>query len=380
MPSNQVTLKKGTWFYFRHDNEAKLGEIIDFAKDEERPDLYWFQCTLHYDLQVNQEIDENKLLSSRNFEQFRELDLMTEEDGENALERLIERDRERRQQEQEQESPERPTRERPTRAVESEESEPEDTDSEDAAEPERDYISSQMFRPTHGSLNILSSNFKTPLGSGDMKSILKIYEADSDRSWQAVDTMIEQTGHLLLTYTNAATRRSIINHKVDYLASHDWQELEVRALYELTYGNLITKAIYLGGNHWMTKPYDHNAIDGLEGKILIAIGVNEIKDFRVARIEDNEIRDFILDSIDGIRPSDLTHLAGVEDKRIYCQTSADASIEKKEISKNWEKAFTYNYYLGEDLDLRLPVSEFNDREAIEKLATAREDTAVLEVL
>ncbi len=377
--SSVLTLKKGTWFYYRHEGNVNLAEIVDYARDEDRADLHWFKCIIHFDVANNTLSNLEITFSSRNFEQFQQLDLFEEEEGRRVLNDLIERTHPEETTEESLPSITqvigRLTRDRPSEA--------EDTASDNDA-TERAYQPSSTFQIRNQLSDISSSNFNTPLGSGDMKSILKIYTADPETSWDAIDNSINETGHLMLTYTNNHTRQKIIDQKLDQLTKHHWVTLEINNMYNLNFSEEHTKAIYLGDHRWVMHPSVNNNIEGLMGRTYTTIHDKEIKSFQITEIgvvDNQELHASILRIMGEINPRDIEQLAAMGSKDTYCATSSQReSISKKDIHKNWEKAFVYNYYIGGDLDTRLDLKSFSDVKAIENLAEARRDTEILAAL
>ncbi len=423
---NTLTLRKGTWFRFSSNDESKLGEIIDYQQDEERPELHWFKCHLKFDLRENLSIDVEKVYSSRNFEQFPSLQLLSEEDGLEFLETLEDsrnipdmiiggdaseeagsdgilaaairraartpgmfggltreepvsiRERiDRAVHDRDHGGTERGVETRPARTRPARE-EPE------ATEPERAYQSATTFRVSRPETNVSSKNFQTPLGSGDMKSVLKLYTVNPERSWESVNNIIDETGHLLLTYADGNTRRKIIQQKIDYMLNHKWMTLTVNTVYKLERDSKETIALYLGKNRWAMHPTRKNDIVGLYGNNFIKIPTEEMIHFGIDLFpitDEQEILKDIIDQTQEINPTELHTLANEEEANFYCATTAPRDeLLRNDLTRNWEKAFVYNYYVGEELNTQLELSKFKDVEAITKLAAVKDDTQVLERL
>ncbi len=387
--SNTVTLKKGTWFHFNNQGETKLGEIVDYQRDDERADLHWFKCHLHYNSNERCSMDEEKVYSSRNFEQFSSLDLFEEEEGRQILNSLIERDQGREAPRQNArtisdmiEAAAREAQMTPgARPLDNSDN----SDDTDAEQTDREYQPRSIFRPMNDLPDIESKKFQTTLGSGDMKSVLKLYEANPERSWNTVDTIINETGHLLLSWTKSDLRQKIINQKINYLTKHNWMDLEINSMYELQYQDNITIGIYLGDQHWAMHPTRKNEISELVGKTYIMIKEN-INDFYIRLIdkrENQDIHDRIIRVMEEISPSEIRSLSEGGNNSVYCRSDSDnVEIARRDVSKNWEKAFVYNYYTGGDMDTRLKLDQFNssDKKAITRLAEVRKDTEVLEAM
>ncbi len=417
--TDTVVLKKGTWFQMRNNEEALLGEIVDFQQDEENPELYWLKCKLHFDYNAEQEMDQEKLYSSRDFETFRDLQLYTEDAGEDLLENAIDNIRERGDRDEREmpnigeelarlageamqagigrlipdtvENDQRrpvvdpgPSRERrrPRERVEGpgEPTHAEPREGETREEPV--YIRRTEYNDNQPLPSDDSERFKTPLGSGDMKSIVSLFNVNSSASWETINTIIEETGHLLLSYTNSSTREKIIQTKLNFLAAHDWVTLEVKSLYELEFKDKITKAVYLGGDHWLMNPEENNDIDGLKDHAYIKIDMDRIQNFSVKKLDDSSlVLDIGTKVMSHVNPSDLQYLSDRGSQEIFCMATGErAQLTKKDISKSWEKALVYDYYLGGSLDLRLSIKDFNEVDSVKKLATVREDAPVLEAL
>ncbi len=428
--TENVTLRKGTWFYFSTETETKLAEIVDYQVDDERSDLHWFKCIMKYDARAEESMDSEKVYSSRNFEQFRSLDLFDEERGREILRDFEQRDQRRRehqrQEQQEREEGEesdieetsdregrniaevledlvsetrrnrttearpRPARTRPARARPATQptyAEPNDINipqTGEASAPEREYQPRSVFPTEAARANIRGKNFKVPVGSGDMKSVIKLYEADNELSREAIDNIVNETGHLLLTHTGHDTRQKIINQKLDFLAKHKWMDLVINEMYQLEYNDKITIAIYLGKQHWAMHPSLKNEISELTGKTFVLIEDQIIKNMIIeeySKISDDEMYHSIKNTFVEINPEEIQYLSEDRNSTIYCKSRTESeAISKRDVSKNWEKALVYNYYLGESLDSRLDIKAFKDAKAIEKLAKVRDDTKVLAAL
>ncbi len=426
---NVVTLKKGTWFQMSTDQDRLLGEIVDFQRDEANPDLYWLKCNMLFDYGADAGMDTEKLYSSRDFEGFRELYLYEEDEGRSMLIRALEHTRAREEEppprgdtiadalerlrriipidisvpdrldetgrpEQERifTGPGEPVEEgraqetrRPRRRRENGQAEDRDRDGvqEAAREPERVYLGTQGFNPLGLFPTIATQEFKTPLGSGDMKAVLSLYEANPKSSWEAVNVIIQETGHLLLTYTNATLRDKIIQHKVKSMLNTNTFELEVNGLYKLEYDGVSTTAMYLGAERWATHPETCNQIEDLRGKKLTAVFAIQLTSFKVSEVTDDPALAELINGtiLPDINPRDIAHYAERGNLEITCIANEEKEvIVKKEIGKNWEKAFVYAYYLGGELDTKMALKEFDDVDSIMKLATAREDAPVLQAL
>ncbi len=377
-----VTLKKGTWFYYRDRGNSNLVEILDYEQDTERADLHWFKCLVRFDLANGVEMGEETTFSSRNFEQFEHLELFTEERGREILEtrvRQLREDRPSIMTQIERASEAAPMLGRLSRDTEAE------VRTEEDSEEEVSYRERSVFRPSLHVPHISAKDFKTPLGSGDMKSILKLYEANPETSWDAVDTIINETGHLLLTYTNNNTRQNIINQKLTWLNQHHSITLECNSMYNLNYKGKITTAIYIGNYHWAMHRSIDNDIDNMVGGSFMMIPKETMISFMIdeVNIEDHRNKyQLILDTtISEIDPETFSELRESTNNEVYCLSdSQTTSIPKKDVSKNWGKAFTYNYYIGGNMDTRLDLKNLDDVASIEKLAMAREDTEVLAAL
>ncbi len=399
--TDTVVLKKGTWFQMRNNDEALLGEIVDFQQDEDNPELYWLKCIMHFDYNTQSDMEFEKLYSSRDFEGFRDLQLYTSDAGEDLLEnatenserddevtsdaettnvremlnrlatgRAIRGDYPELQRDRRRErvvGPGEPTREGDARA-------------EPVAEPV--YIRRTEFNDNQPLPSDDSERFQTPLGSGDMKSIVSLFNVNPSASWETINTIIEETGHLLLSYTNSSTREKIIQTKLNFLAAHDWVTLEVKGLYEFEFKDKITKAVYLGEHHWLMNPDENNDIDGLKGHAYTKIDMDLIQNFSVNKLDDSSLALEISNEVMlHIEPNDLQYLSDQGSQEIFCIASGERiQLIKKDISKSWEKALVYDYYLGGSLDLRLSIKDFNEVSSIKKLATVREDAPVLEAL
>ncbi len=407
MPENTVTLKKGTWFQMRNSNGTFLGEILDYQQDEGNPDLYWFKCRLLFNYDQYELIDDDKLFSNRDFEAFNELVLHSPEAGEHLLNEhtaVVER----RVREREELAPEgatpglphtaplTPVREaieqaagigptpRHGRIRPTEELGRDRDDGQDLPEsvPERDYLEGSFFNRETPRPDIETTHFKTPLGSGNMKSILKVYEAQPKDSWDAIDNMIEETGHLLLTYTKDNVRQEIIQQKLDYLLNHAWINIEINVLYQLKFNDQITKALYLGNYHWASLPNEANDIYGLNDRSFFIVVPEEMKDFTITEIQDNTLFLQIGSQvIPEINPEEISRLAENGSAEVYCSVEETRNtISKKDISENWEKALVYNYYIADTISDKLEIKDFDDVASITKLATTREDSVVLAAL
>ncbi len=412
MDTNTVTLKKGTWFRMDHDGLAQLGEIVDFQRDESNPDLFWFKCIIHFKYNESQETNVEKLYSSQDFERFNRLELYEAEAGQEILsnatrmsveepERLrgiqellrdmteginplgmIDRDGERPIRAREIEDTEtardirRPAQRRPRGQQD------QAVDPSEETRPEPDYTRAFHFHDETDRTMEETVPFKTPLGSGDMKTILKLFMASPVESWRAIDTIVEETGHLIMTYANASTRQKIIQTKINFLVKHNWIDLEVKSLYELEFKDEKTKAIYLGGNYWAMQAETDNSIIGLAGRTHTKIDTVLIQNFKINKLEDSalslEIGSKVLPTIN---PTDIDYFAEQGNEEVFCIATAEREfLVKKDINKSWEKALTYDYYLGGAIDPRVSVKEFNDVDSIRKLATIKEDAMVLEAL
>jgi len=389
MPNtNIVTLRKGTWFQMRTNDESLLGEIVDFQRDETNRDLYWLKCNMVFNYGDNVSMDYEKLYSSRDFEEFIQLELYSEENGRNMLQHAMARLRDSEElaveglsriiREHRGDIPPRTIMDRVRQAVDAVPV----ADEETPREPERVYTGIQGFNPVGTMPTIDSKTFKTPLGSGDMKSVLSLYEANPDTSWEAINIIIQETGHLLLTYTHADLRDQIIQQKVKTLLNTDTIELEVNRLYKLTFNDLSTSAIYLGKERWAMHAETCNQIDDIRGKEFVSIFENQLRYFKITNLDDQDMADRIKRRvIPDINPQEIQSCAESGNLKITCVASEEKTlITKNEIGKNWEKAFVYIYYLGGTIDNRMNLKDFDDVDSIKKLATVRGDNLVLEAL
>ncbi len=373
MRTTDITLDRGTWYHAISDQISVLGEIVDYSEDGEQQGLYWFTCLNHFDIGNNAALSNRVRYSSRQFEQFSTLNLFSEEEGRHHLAMFTER----LQPTATERGPER------VREV------GDTSDASDMAEPEeveetQSFMEARSFSMDEAITRLprsKSKNFNIPLGSGDMKTTLKFYESDPERSWDAIDSFINETGHLILQYNGSSGRQKILNQKMDWLVGHSWMELEIKELYELEYNSKKTSAVYLGGQHWLMDAMINNQIDSLRGNTYSSIQVEDLKKFTVRKLVDSNLKDNLLENLSDIKPEDVIRFADAGPSSIYCiNDSRNDFIPKKDIGKNWEKAFTYGYYIGGDLDTRLDIKNFDDVESIEKLATARGDTEILAAL
>ncbi len=375
---NNVVLRKGTWFQMRNGEEASLGEIVDFQKDEDHPELYWFKCQIHFDFIANEPTDREKLYSSLDFETFYQLRLLEKEAGEQLLEDAITHARALH------EGPVQSIREGFDRAAMERRPRPRTGQGLEAASrqeigeeedpvmvPEPAYLNISAFSIEEESSLIASKYYTIPLGSGSMKTILKMYSAQPKEFWETINASIEETGHLLLTYTNIDLRQTIVNQKINYLLNHETVTLKVKELYKLNFKDQETEAMYLGDGYWTTLNMTSNTIDGLRGKSFSNIDNKILNKFTVTPIYNGElsieIEQTVLPSID---PQQLERLADAGEAKVVCVTSSERNaIPSSDISKNWEKAFEYNYYTSAELDPRLDLTAFQAVDNIKKLAT-----------
>ncbi len=348
-------MRRGAWFWFRarSEHDAKLGQIQNITKDGERDDIHWITCSIKANLSEERSLNEEVTFSTRDFEQFYELQSMPDGRATSLLGSIEETEAHRGQAE-------------------------EASPVADRLEEERPTLESVTYQPEIPTARVSYKLTNTPLGSGKMKSTIRLYEANPTRNWNAIDSIIEETGHLLFTYTDSIVRKMIIDQKIDALLNHAKMELKVNTLYELTKDDKTTKAIYLGG-HWAMMPQVENDIVGFRYNNFVKLEKQFYCDFRIKEADDSELQLQILEKI--VSEIDNEHLRIMRegDHMVYVQSDPSNSIEKEDISKNWEKAFVYDYFLGSSLDPRLPIHDF-DQKTIKKLAVARNDTRVLEAL
>ncbi len=360
MSTTEATLNRGTWYYAETDTGSYFGEIQNFEEDSDHPGLYWFMCMNHFDTRQNISINNRVRYSSRDFEQFSTLNLFSTEDGRMHLRHLTDR----------------------AASVSA------DADASQDAEQERSYIESNQFS-TEDSLGSLptqsTKKFSKSLGSGDMKTMLSVYEANPSLSFDIINKVIDETGHLLLTYTNNNVRQKIINQKINWLQNRHTMMIEPDSLYKLSYHNKDTIAIYLGDEFWAMHPTLNNSIRNTTGSKFIKIQKTDMINFRIQKLDLGQNREantrIIQDVMSEIDPSRLDELSSSPNTEVYILSpEAKESIPKKEVSKNWQKAFVYNYYIGGTLDTKLDLNGFNDHDSIKKLAEIRNDTEVLEAM
>ncbi len=366
--TTEVNLNRGTWYLAKvsRESDAILGEIIDFQEDPEAPGLHWFACVNRFNITNNSETDDRVRYSSRDFEQFSTLDLFSSEDGNLHLRTLTER----------------------SQVIGSQDMTAEPTESAESEESARSYIDNNVFSE-EGSLESLprssSKKYSRSLGSGDMKTMLKVYEANPALSFGVINDVIDETGHLLLTYTSNAIRQKIINQKIDWLSNRHTMSLSPDNLYKLSYRGKDTIAVYLGDQYWAMHPEQSNSIPDLIGNKFVNIQKNLMINFNVQRLDfsqDREIHSSILEtSVSDINPERIQMMKNAGDTDVYVLSEETLDrIPKKNISKNWQKAFVYNYYIGGTIDTKLDLKHFDDSDSIEKLAEARKDRSVLMAL
>ncbi len=466
-----TTLNRGTWFFMWDRNMSYLGEIIDYEEDSNVQGLHWFKCNLHYDRITNEEMREERTFSSRDFEQFRELTLMTPAEGQSTLQQLISHqgmeaaaaaagaptvqaaatpdadatdaampavtempsaaqlhaaiagrsDPEMLSATQlrasiagrpdpEAVQPTQPTQPTPAdAAVIGEElaltvnpmgnpyaaplapaarvaapiNGPAVFPAE-VAPPPPNYINRQVFRPRVDNTDIPFTTYDTPLGSGNMKSVMALYESNPKDSWESVDKGVSQSSHQFFIYAGKEASDKIVQQKLDYLSHHKWLSMEINHLYMLSFDGMDTKCIYLGKNTWAMHPVIDNEIPGLVGLKYVNIFKDSIQYFTILKLDqdstDNQaVIENIARVIENIDPNQLT-VGQDELDEIYCKSDTVEDIQHRDITRAWEQALVYNYYTGAELDPRLDVKAFADQETLSSLATVREDTRVLELL
>jgi hypothetical protein len=357
---SDVTLKKGIWFiYQNNDNDVRMGTILDIRKDPDT-EVHWFKCRMFYDIWARRTIDGESVISSSDFERFQSLETFEEEQGKEILKSYLERD------------------ERAEQLLAVEQAR-DDTDPHDEDEP---TLQAEEFDPPRARVAMAYDHTEIPLGSGEMKSILKLYEANPRYTWQTIDNIIQSTGHLLLTYTNNDLRQKIVQNKIDYLLNRNWVKFQDGKMYKMEYNGEITIAVYFSSN-WVTSPRSNNNIAGLRGNALTFIHEEDLRNFKIETVSESDYSQLYQNLKNTINHEiDKSELYDPFDNiKILCRTDEfRAKIPAKEIERNWQKAFVYNYYISGNLDPRLDLANFQDSAAIRSMAEIKKDSVVLEAL
>jgi hypothetical protein len=348
-----MTLNKGTWFdMVDHETNRVIGEIVDYEKDD-MSNQYWFKCLIHFSFNDEGLNGNHVSMSARDFESFPRLELFDENEGRERVNYFAQQvERQRAPVERAEPSPEQEL-------------------------PQRAYQEPRVFHDrnqTRLSEVAEPTAYTVELGSGNMKTMLRLFEDAPAKIFESINKVIRETGHLLLTYAKANVRQKIVDYKVIYENSHSFLQLEKGAVYTLTYRGNETVAKYVSRDVWVTHLEDKNNIPEMQFKMFHQIDIELLVDFQIQKVE-NQLSFNFTREMGEINPEWSEH----PEFEVYCKNT---NSDKIKMDLNWQKAIVYHYIMGGTIPENIDISSFQsqEKENIKELANIRDDQKILSLL
>jgi hypothetical protein len=351
----EISLRVGT-HVIGYDRDAYiLGKIAKIEKDENG--AYWFKCLKICRLDQPRIFEEEEYFNLSS-SQFEESDAKLIDDAE--FSRIFQHIKDM------------------TQVAAADEREVEHSGEEaeyaDGLEPDFDLENNVYTREP------IRQDIDFPVDSGKTKTILELFNANPKRQWPLIDRIVNETGHLIFTTLSRNTITKILEHKVEWELTHIDLKLEVNTYYELTnHKGQSSVGKFIGDDYWVLSPENHNDIHELKGRKFGRIPQSFLSEYIVEKIDTSNFEALVGEiesTISNIR--NLTHYNNVGDITVSVLSAKRSDkVLAEQLTLNWQKAFTYNYYKGMPLDPRLEVANFEEKEAIKKLAEYKGDQAIL---
>ncbi len=388
-----VTLDVDNWVMLGREISGQyveqFGKILDFAPDETTPGVHWLKIKMMIDIQRNSIIDDIQNINSRELTSVPKLEVYPADEGQSILEHFRTRiaDREARNNER----AERPRTARAVRTTPTTEDEPRpETDQAVESDMNDDEVEQER---TIGRMPVAISDnseeiqpvlkaFSINLGTGDMKTIMKIAEKDPAKVFDIVDRAVLENGHTTLNYIDSNLRSIFIDLKINNLSSFSSITLKKNASYVISNSTHSTDAVYLGENYWVLPEGGATLEEIAPGFVKIDSSI--LKKYSI--VEEIERSgaillscESIIDEIDSDFRSDMEHFE--EAKITVTNSTALEKITNDLLGDAWVSTITYYYFMGGDLKWdALDLSSFSTADSIHKLASSKNDTKVLEML
>jgi len=342
-----VTLDKGTWFKMQDntDNIDILGKIVEYTKDENNADLYWFQCEIKFDFNSGKPVENVDFISSKRFEQVTRLNLMSDTEGSERYHRLIEMYNAQETLEATQE-----------------------TESESPRLPDINIIQNYS-RDT----NLRNDKHQVGFSTGDMKTIIRLFEAMPEKTWPRIENLVAESGHQILKFMKRETRQKMIEYKIQWDQTHQSLTFQPGKIYEFeNEQHKKTTAIYAGSYFWLTEETNKNHIPDMVGSMLHEFNSTTIKRFTIheknSYENENKLKN-IYNQYRNTLPSEAI--------TVICKTDNNSKIK---LDHKWQDVIFYHYFLGGEIPKEINLLEQDNSHLFKKLALARNDQETIERL
>jgi len=380
MAGRTLTLDKGTWFDMIDSNDERIvAEIIDYEHDA-GTNQHWFKCKIHFAFQDASLIGNIISLGARDFEGFPRLEIFDEREGKARADYFQRQAAQNETQETVLAEAEvqtfgdiiREAVSRPTQRDDIQAQQPEEQPETQEPQEERAYRSADTFRHVSHSSYPNPENYTIELGSGNMKTTLKLFDEAPEKIFPVINKVVEETGHLIMTYSGNKIRQKIIDHKVIFEKEHSMVRLEKGKVYSIEYRGKETIAKYLGTSLWVMHRRTDNNIPGMSGRTFLSVPPESFVDFHVQKVANQEHYAFE-NELQDIDP----RWRDESEYEVYCKNPHTNPIR---LDKKWQDAVIYNYIMGGTIPEDIMISQFEEKETIEELARIRNNHQILSLL
>jgi hypothetical protein len=368
-----LTLNRGNYVLIGEENDGVYQEIFGLIEDyHTEGGQSWLKIKILFDIGNMQRLENIKQYNSRDLGSIPKLETFASDEGSRILEGMYETAERRAHQ----------NRGRTIREAVQEAAEPAPTqDTSETDEPrsvtEPTFIYTEELEETE-QLKSFSLNLET----GDMKTIMIIAEENPKKVFSIIDHAVSENGHIVLSYISEHLRSTFIELKIDQLKNTDKIILEKGTSYLIKDQDNQMEALYLGYNTWIVNvqkgfSYINDHFIRINPEVFTGMHILKLPE---ATSQLNES----LSQLDNCINPDLETAILEDTSRIAIAIQRQepvSCITSQMLGKAWTDTITYFYFTGGNLKWsELDLLSFEDVPSIKKLAIARKDTDLLELL
>jgi len=369
-----MTLNRGNYVIIGQNENDSYTEFFGVVEDYTTEDGGWLKIKFLVNVSEMTEISEIKNYSVSELATIPKLESVSSEEGEamySSLKMTIDQRRNR-----------LPGRGRASATVESAQAASPEAVSDEPIQQEETV--QEARRPLHIPTEERIENeelkkFSINLEAGDMKTILAIGEKSPKKVFGIIDNAIEENGHIVFSYISHSMKQEFIEIKLEYLSKYERVDFQKNTCYHIKHNDEEIKVLYLGSTFWF--------VEKIRGFEKITDNFISLKPsfFDKMNISVCPVPDSIERLVNGGPLSEDVSYDINENRKIWTVDSLREneipSISSEMLGKQWEDTITFYYFMGGELIWKnLELNTFSSKDAIQKLAIARKDKSVLEML